>query len=476
MLVGSSKTNTQLDLLRGRESSRFTGGGRFYSMVDLFAGCGGLSLGFEKANFTPVFVNELNNDALGTYLKNRDHELGGMLFNLNGALHCNDANELQGKRLEAMVSDFKNMSEIDFIEESGTSQEAGGGSSLDVLAGGPPCQGYSGIGIRRSYDVDREIIPSNHLFGRMAQIIRRLRPRLFLFENVRGLLNAKWRKDAPDLIWPDVLAEFRKIPGYDVRWSLVYAKDYGVAQNRPRVLLVGIRRDILEACDLLKPDADEEDAVTCGFLPEGEPRSFPDLVDLLGDLEDPDVETILRSGDFPPGTFETKSYPSEPMNEVQIGLRTKPDGTIVSGDDLEEQVYSKHKATVVDKFVQMHANGGEIPEEYRTKKFSQRLLRRNWGNHEPNITATSLADDYVHYSQPRVLTVREWARLQMFPDWYQFVGKRTTGGLRRAGNPREGLFDREVPKYTQIGNAVPVALSERVGHHFRSILDNALRE
>ena len=78
-------------------------------MVDLFAGCGGLSLGFEKANFTPVFVNELNNDALGTYLKNRDHEFGGMLFNINNALHCNDANELKGKRLEAMVSDFKNM-------------------------------------------------------------------------------------------------------------------------------------------------------------------------------------------------------------------------------------------------------------------------------------------------------------------------------------------------------------------------------
>ena len=64
---------------------------------------------------------------------------------------------------------------------------------------------------------------------------------------------------------------------------------------------------------------------------------------------------------------------------------------------------------------------------------------------EPNITATSLADDYVHYSQPRVLTVREWARLQMFPDWYEFRGPRTTGGRRRAGDPDAGIWDRDVP-------------------------------
>ncbi|WP_299374353.1 DNA cytosine methyltransferase, partial [uncultured Kiloniella sp.] len=97
-----------------------------------------------------------------------------------------------------------------------------------------------------------------------------------------------------------------------------------------------------------------------------------------------------------------------------------------------------------------------------------------WGNKEPNMTATSLPDDYVHYSQPRILTVREWARLQLFPDWYRFAGKRTTGGIRRAGNPLEGNFNREVPKYTQIGNAVPVGLAQKVGEHFRGILDTAV--
>ena len=106
------------------------------------------------------------------------------------------------------------------------------------------------------------------------------------------------------------------------------------------------------------------------------------------------------------------------------------------------------------------------------KKFAQRLLKPKWDS-EPNITATSLPDDYVHYSQPRILTVREWARLQTFPDWYQFSGKRTTGGTRRAGIPTKGIFDRELPKYTQIGNAVPVNLAKVIGTHLKQLIEKA---
>ena len=118
----------------------------------------------------------------------------------------------------------------------------------------------------------------------------------------------------------------------------------------------------------------------------------------------------------------------------------------------------------------MIQNNGAIPKELKTKKFSQKVLPAKWGNKGPTITVTSLPDDYVHFSQPRSLTVREWARLQTFPDWYQFSGKRTTGGIRRAGNPLEKNYEREVPKYTQIGNAVPVKLAFEIGKHFIKIL------
>jgi DNA (cytosine-5)-methyltransferase 1 len=187
------------------------------------------------------------------------------------------------------------------------------------------------------------------------------------------------------------------------------------------------------------------------------------------------VEDILLNQSFAPGPFETKSYPRPAKKgTIQEKLRKAPDWYPHRAVRLTEQEYSKHKWAVVDKFRHMLDHNGEIPEKYKTRKFSQRVLKEKWGNAEPNITATSLPDDYVHYRQPRILTVREWARLQLFPDWYQFAGKRTTGGLRRAGKPTEGIFDREVPKYTQIGNAVPVGLAERVGEHFKTILDAAL--
>ncbi len=445
---------------------------RVYSMVDLFAGCGGLSLGFENAGFTPAFVSELNEHAMETYLANRPHELGGLRFRENSSLRCNDAHELQGKRLEQLVSDLRNLNEIDLRFDS-TRPTVGGGSTLDVLTGGPPCQGYSGIGIRRSYSVDRKHIPSNQLYQRMAEVIRRMRPRVFLFENVRGLLNAKWTRDGGEPIWPDVFAEFKSIAGYEVRWKLVFAKNYGVPQNRPRVLLVGIRKDVIASTTLVDASADPEDAVKCGFLPSAGEHGYPDLVDLLGDLVDHGVDDILRSQRFPANGFETTRYPRKAQSRVAKALRRPPIWAPDMRVSLTEQEYSKHKLAVVEKFDHMLQNGGEIPEQFKTKKFSQRVLRQRWGNHEPNITATSLPDDYVHFSQPRILTVREWARLQLFPDWYVFKGKRTTGGIRRAGNPREGLFDREVPKYTQIGNAVPVGLAQAVGRHFRMILDDA---
>ena len=163
--------------------------------------------------------------------------------------------------------------------------------------------------------------------------------------------------------------------------------------------------------------------------------------------------------------FITKNYLRNPDTVFQKKLRTFKNNKsfLKKGDVLLDQEYSNHSPKIIDKFSYMIKNKGKIPDKYKTKKFAQRVLTEKWGIKGPNITATSLPDDYVHYSQPRSLTVREWARLQMFPDWYKFSGKRTTGGIRRAGNPQEGIWDREVPKYTQIGNAVPVELARRIG-------------
>ena len=133
-----------------------------------------------------------------------------------------------------------------------------------------------------------------------------------------------------------------------------------------------------------------------------------------------------------------------------------------------------NSSTIFDesKWLSFKKNLKKNIEKFRTKKFAQRVLPEEWDKEGPNITITSLPDDFIHFKQNRSLTVMECARLQTFPDWYQFSGKRTTGGLRRAGNPRESIFEREVPKYTQIGNAVPVKLAYEVGKHLKKILDN----
>lgn len=434
-------------------------------MFDLFAGCGGLSLGFEHAGFTPIFVNELNDDARATYLANRTHFVGTKPFNEHDDLISSDIHELDHDRLTNLKS---------YIETLDIGVTFGEHSSLDVLAGGPPCQGYSGIGHRRSYSVDKAELPSNQLYEKMASVIESVKPRIFLFENVKGLLSARWTSaGAKGEIWRDVYGRFVRLGkehGYQVRWKLVHAKDYGVPQNRPRVLVVGFRNDLVDKVGkILNLNAHQEDAVLCGLLPAHGEKA-PDLIDVLGDLIDKEIPKRLNDRDFEPH-FATLRYLKAAEGYWQNYFRPGALSHLLA--PLAEQEYSRHSPLVVEKFKAMQQNGGQIPDKFKTKKFAQRLLPKTWGNAGPSITACSLADDYVHFSQPRSLTVREWARLQTFPDNYIFKGKRTTGGVRRAGNPREGIFEREVPKYTQIGNAVPVKLAEAVGKHFDMLLTKA---
>lgn len=417
-----------------------------FTCVDLFAGCGGLSLGLEQAGFRPLLFSEINISAAETYLLNRK-----------------DQNIIP-------VGDIYNLTDHDlkllqlYWRQRGVEQ-------VDLVAGGPPCQGYSGIGHRRTFKLEKHEIPSNRLYVEMVRVIRALRPRLFLFENVKGLLSAKWTAEGTKgEIFRDVLKEFRELKEYHVRWSLVHAKNYGVPQNRPRVLMVGIRYDQLhsESQSVLfdAPDLvyDEPTAVEHEFLPKGG-RAAPTLPQLLGDLEDPNYPNILQ----------TLKYPRDPMNDIQRALRSRGDKPLPKDFPLTEHEYSNHAAYIREKFSHMIANNGEIPEEYRTKKFAQRVLPAEWGDEGPNITATSLPDDYVHYSQPRSPSVREWARIQTFPDWYQFAGPRTTGGRRRAGDPSAGIWERDVPRYTQIGNAVPVMLARAVGEHLAGILTRQIQ-
>lgn len=415
--------------------------GKKLKSIDLFAGCGGLSLGLEKAGFETVFVNELHPDAMETFLINRPKSKLS-----NPENHVNDILEItkSSKKLAEFANRIK--------KEHG---------EIDLVCGGPPCQGFSGIGHRRTFKLKKEDIPTNHLYREMAKVVKAVAPKLFLFENVRGLLNSKWTPEGTNgEIWNDVRKTFEQITvvvdgkklRYNIGWDLVFAKDYGVPQNRPRVIMIGIRSDLK-----FKQNSAEQHK---GLLPE-KSGTAPDLIDLLGDLIDPR---------WKPGS-SMNVYKKDAVNDTQKKLRTAPDGTYLSkGAKITDHEYSNHSAQIIAKFRYMIKNKSEIPQEMKTKKFSQKVLPKKWGKNGPSITATSMPDDYVHFQQPRVLTVREWARLQTFPDWYEFVGKRTTGGRRRAGDPEAGMWTRDVPKYTQIGNAVPVELARAIGEHLKKLI------
>ena len=411
------------------------------TVVDLFAGCGGLSLGLERAGFEPIFVNELHPDALATYVANRAH--------LDVALPMNQSQDI----LELTRSDGE-------LEALGRRLKKRSGGDVTLVVGGPPCQGYSGIGHRRSFLLAKEEIPSNHLYRDFASTVSHLGPRAFVFENVKGLLSSRWTPEGEKgEIWEDVIRTLRRIRTvrrgrgleYVVQSKILLAKDFGVPQNRPRIIVVGVREDVVKNLRIREES----------FFPAPS-GSAPDLVDALGDLVDPD---------WHPGGATLK-YPASAENEWQRYFRMSLDGSNVlrKGSPLAEHAYNNHSPEIVRKFQYMLNHDGNIPSGMRTKKFAQRVLPERWGPSGPTVTATSLADDYVHFSQPRVPTIREWARLQMFPDTYIFVGKRSTGGRRRAGDPEAGDWSRDLPKYTQIGNAVAVGVAEALGHHLRRLV------
>jgi DNA (cytosine-5)-methyltransferase 1 len=424
------------------------------SVVDLFAGCGGFALGLED-RFTPIFLNELNAEARATYLVNRVDRYPWFNEELDrntwlGRFSSADARELAHD--EGAIRRMQTSVRERFGIHAG---------EIDLIVGGPPCQGYSGIGHRRSYHVDKRSLPSNHLYKDMAKIVGRLRPKAFVFENVRGLLSSRWSATGEKgEIWNAVKKAFVSLGEYTVASQTVYAKDYGVAQNRPRILLVGIRKGLVAPATAIDeiPDIDNT-AVLKGMLPEGASGTWPHLEDLLGDL----VDVTYQPGGA------TERYPSSPTTAVQRELRRSLEGAkvLAQGEYVTDHEYSKHSQRVQERFAAMLDGRRYKP----TKKFAQRALPARWDEQGPTITATSLPDDYVHFSQPRTLTVREWARLQGFPDWYVFMGKRTTGGIRRAGNPQSGMHFRELPKYTQIGNAVPVPLARAIGEHLANILE-----
>ena len=328
-------------------------------VIDLFCGCGGLSYGFERAGFEIKLAIDLWEDAILTYNHNHKNKVGKLL----------DIHDLTDQELE----EFK--------------------GKIDGIIGGPPCQGYSTVGTRDIND------PRNHLYIEYCRVVEKVQPEFFLIENVRGLLtlgNGMFKKD--------IIERFSKL-GYNVKFKLLNAADYGIPQNRHRVFFIG-----------LKNNKDYK-------FPEEEAKI---------------VTTKEAIGDLP--SLESDSIKLlEPSSDYQKLMRENNLENIILNHDITNHI--EQTINVISK-VPDGGNIKDLPEEYwNIRKYNKAFQRMN--SKKPSNTIDTGHRNYFHYKYNRIPTVRESARIQSFPDDFEFLGTKTS-------------------QYKQVGNAIPPLLAYKI--------------
>lgn len=392
---------------------------RKYTVIDLFAGCGGLSLGLYQAGWNGVFAVEKNPCAFETLNYN-------LIENKN---HFDWPEWLPKEPLDIIEVNKRYRKELKHLR-----------GAIDLVAGGPPCQGFSMAGKRMEDDV------RNQLVFAYIDFIKMVRPQILLFENVKGFTYAFDKKDNPDAVpYSVVVVDQLKKLGYDVSAHVIDFSEYGVPQRRKRFILVGIQKSLVKnAGDFFAGLQNNRKS----FLSERGLSKDTTITDAISDL-------LRENGTVP--TPDRKNF----LSGV-YGAAATPYQTYMR-QDVEDFVPQSH--SFARHGVGKLACFKKLLAEYPVKgKRIDGKAREVWGIKQRGIyildgqavapTITNMPDDYLHYQEPRIMTVRECARIQSFPDWYEFKSKYTTGGDQRK---------KEVPRYSQVGNAIPPLFAHQAG-------------
>lgn len=396
------------------------------SYIDLFAGCGGLSLGlFNSGHWKGKFAIEKSPDAFKTlqhnlikkndhfdwpeWLKQTHHDINLVIKN-----HAKELKNLRGE--------------------------------IDMVAGGPPCQGFSTAGKRIENDSRNKLIKSYIKFIRLVQ------PKVIFFENVKGFTQKFDKNKIKGKVYSEYVTKALEYTpqnghymGYKVKGYLINFSEYGVPQKRTRFILVGIRRDLAHKIGPEHFFRNIENERENFLLNKG--------IGLSNNLEDAISDLLRNNETISPDTksFKTGFY-NHPKSNYQKLLKGK-----IKTNIPDSHRFAKHNPETIKKFRFILDNAEksktltkEIKEKFNLKKRTVIPLSGTL----PTPTITTLPDDYIHYCEPRIFTVREYARIQSFDDWYEFKGKYTTGGKARIN---------EVPRYSQIGNAIPPLFAEQAG-------------
>ncbi|WP_429008304.1 DNA cytosine methyltransferase, partial [Roseixanthobacter psychrophilus] len=394
--------------------------------IDAFAGCGGLSLGLLRAGWRGTFAIEKDSFAFGTLKANLVDE---------GARHRYDWPEWLEQKPWTIES----------LMDSHNAQLAALRGRVDLLAGGPPCQGFSSAGRRRKGD------PRNELVERYLEFVDLVLPRMVLIENVRGITYDFVGDEASDRHnFADELAA-RLGANYHVYTDIVRCASLGVPQHRPRFFLVGMLKSQFKKLARRDSPFSMLRSSKVRFLEQRGLRSTITCRQAISDLE----LAYAGTGPCPDSKGYQALLTAKPRTQYQRLMR---DGHTGQVPDTRLAMHRPHIVERFAKIIEACEQAGrlsvqlnrEMRERFGIKKMATRVL--DPAKAAPTIT--SMPDDLLHYNEPRTLTVRENARLQTFPDWFAFHGKYTTGGERRA---------REVPRFTQVANAVPPLVAEMWG-------------
>ncbi len=409
--------------------------------IDLFAGAGGLSEGFIKAGFNPIAHVEMDEAACYT-LKTRTayHFLKGTkdfdeyVRYLKGeitrtALYSFIPEEQINSTLNFAINDENNK---EIFKKIGRIL---GKKKVDIIIGGPPCQAYSLVGRARSED-GMQSDPRNHLYLQYAKYLKKYQPKMFVFENVLGLRSADGGG-----YFNKMVKAFNQL-GYEVNDFLFNAKDFGVLQNRKRIILVGHKREL----NISIPDFEKKDYEV--FLVDSVLEDLPKLQ--AGEGRDKFYKYAKPTNDY------LKS------SGIRNGIDVLTQHISRPHTEQDKEIYR----IAIDKLKNSERlNYTSLPERLKTHKNQHSFFDRfkvvdNKSEYAQTIVAHIAKDGhyYIHpdIKQNRSITVREAARLQSFPDDFYFEGV-------KEGSNRTAAFK-------QIGNAVPPLMGEQIATAVKNIV------
>lgn len=409
------------------------------SFIDLFAGCGGLSLGLCQAGWSGKFAIEHATDAFETFREN---------FLVKGARHAFEWPGWLEQRAHS-IDDVLN------LHANRLSQMK---DEVDLVAGGPPCQGFSFAGKRNGKD------PRNQLTQRYVDFVELLQPKFLVLENVPGINVAhKHGRGKSRQTYYQKLRDRLFVSGYEVAEFVLDAADFGVPQRRARLIAVGIRSGV--ASQLARSTNSTPAEVVKRVFDEIR-RAGRRQLSWYGQGSHVNVSSAIS--DLAVGSAKVKNTEAYVGSVQRAGFRkvryqgpTTPYQVIMSSgvapSEMDSMRLARHRRDVERRFEQILSTcprGVNLSAKLREELGMLKHRTVPMDPAKPAPTLTTLPDDILHYQDPRILTVRECARIQSFPDWFRFKGKYTTGGASRR---------HDCPRYTQVGNAVPPLLGEAIG-------------